>query len=227
MGKIITGGEANELAGNTIFSTPSRCPMYSELISNGFSVDGTYAQNQLVQQIQVTSASNAKTVNMYCTWHFLAPNFSEFNSSYLYYIQFAADNAEDEGLDPSDPIKIWPNWTQFESSAMTSTTTFKINDNTRDIIATLWCEYPRGWDGIRGYSWSEYTANVGGSTTKSGSFYNQANIVAPKDTWGYLSTPTPNLNITVQVQSRWSAQNQTYGTTMLKKEINKILNDGE
>ena len=227
MGKIITGGEANDLAGNTVFSPASRCPMYSELISNGFSVDGTYAQNQLVQQIQVTSASNAKTVNMYCTWHFLAPNFSEFTSSYLYYVQFAADNAEDEGLDPSDPIKIWPNYTQFESSTMTATTTFKINDNTRDIIATLWCEYPRGWDGIRGYSWSEYNATINGSTTKSGSFYNQANIAAAKDSWGYLNTSVPNLIFNVQVQSRWSAQNQTYGTTMLKKEINKILNDGE
>lgn len=225
MGKIITGGEANELAGSTIFTPASRCPMYSELLSNGFSVEGSYAQNQLVQQINVTSATNAKTATVVCSWNLTGVDFNQHATSYLYYVQFSADNAEDDGLSPSDPIKIYPNDMQWTGSG-TSTTDVMYNDNTRDIVATVWCEYPRGWDGL-GNSWSEYTARINNGTAKSGSFYNQASIAAPKESWGYITTSHPNFPFYVDVKSRWSAQNQTYGTTSLRKEINKILNDGE
>ena len=199
--------------------------MYSELINNGFAVQGTYGQNQLVEQVNVTSATNAKTASVYCTWSILGVNFNDNATSYLYYVQFSADNAEDDNLTPSEPVRIYPNELQFSGHGTTSVEVM-FNDNTRDIIATLWCEYPRGWDG-RGYAWSEYTARINNTTTKSGSFYNQASISAPKGSWGYISTPQPNFIFNVDVQSRWSAQNQTYGTTSLKKEINRILNDGE
>ena len=230
MGKIITGGEANDLAGSNIFSPAARCPMYSELISNGFSVEGTYAQNQLVQQVNVAAGLGLETITVTYSWNLNTRKLQGDGEGIwpmLYYFQIAANNAEDEDLEIGGPIRVTPNISQYEGSS-SGTVTLKINSNTQAIVGTIWCEYPRGWgggpDGM-GQFWTEYNAIIGGSGTSSaGTFYNQVSLMAPRTSWTFGYDYIPDGRFQFSITSCYSAQ--TYGTAF-KREINKILNEGD
>ena len=54
MSKIITGSEANQIAGSTIFNETSLCPTSSVLKSKGFTISATLQDNQLVDKDYVS-----------------------------------------------------------------------------------------------------------------------------------------------------------------------------
>lgn len=229
MGKIITGGEANDLIGRIVFSDSSRCPTYNALITNGFVVTGSYANNQLVDKAAVAAGGLnpielTATVNWSLNTSSMTQSISEvFHSEY--YIEFKADNADDDELRYDNAIKIKPNDLQHTGHG-TGTFKFAINDETRNIIATVWCYYPSGWYGTD-FHWSTFELHYGNQISRAASFVNQYVVSDGRLNWTYGEDDARefvvNLNLTAWVSG------QTYGmqSTTFKQEINKILNDGK
>lgn len=227
MGKIITGGEANTIAGRTVFPSASLCPTYNELITNGFTVAGSYANNQLVEAAYVTAGGyNPVEMTAIINWNTGTSSLTQSITNiftYEYYIELKADNADQDNLRFDNPVKMIPNILQNTGSG-TSVFNFTIDDHTTNIIATVWCNYPTGWYGTE-YHWTSYEASYGANVTKAGTFINQAVFQDPKSVWRYGSGDPTQFHLDLDITG-W-VSGQTYGmqATTLKKEINKILND--
>ena len=226
MGKIITGGEANEIAGSTVFPVIQRCPTYNELTTNGFVIQGgTYAMNQLVDKAHVTAGNNAKKMTVFVNWSLDTSAYTQ-NTPYIfastYYLQITADNVDSDNLTYDNPIKISPNYYQHTGSG-TSEYHFTINDQTRNIIATLWCSYPTGWFGTE-FHWTTYSAKISDESRRSGAFVNSVPIQAPKSDWMYGTDYITSTEFTVDVLACVSSST-TYGVSQLRKDIKDILNE--
>lgn len=230
MGKIITGGEANDLAGRIVFSDASRCPTYNDLVTNGFIVDGTYATNQLVDAVNVSAGGGSAgfPFTIYYWWTGNTQSFTNGVSnvfSWRYYVEFYADNRDYASLSNDEPLVIVPNELQNTGSGEGEYKCM-INNDTQSIIVSFWCEYPRGFYGTENH-WTTYRIpQVGNdnSGSRAGSFVNSTTIQIPISTWRFGGTDAIESPFKLNFTGCVSAQ--TYGSSF-RQEINKILNEGE
>ena len=203
------------------------CPTYSALVANGFTVEGSYAQEQCVDAANVSAGIGGSAFTIYYTWSGGTSAFTqnvENVFSWRYYLQFYADNADFAGLTNDDPILIIPNDYQH-TGYDTGEYKCKINDDTQAIVVSFWCEYPRGFIGTENH-WTTYQiTRVGSESTsqRAGSLVNSATISIPISVWRH---GTSALSTGFDLSFLACVSAQTYGSTF-RQEINKILNEGE
>ena len=227
MAEMITGGDANQLAGSTIFSNTNKCLTCGELTANGFTVSVSRAAKRLVDKSYVTYSSAGQVTEHTLSYHISLRTSGEIENEYLYYeyiIKILPDNISD-----------FPNYNQnkcigyIRANATSGSVDaeragslfFPTNGDTNNVILSIYKVSPGGNAYKCGYTIALDALQV---DTIGGQFVNQFNHEIQA---GWLTDDLINLQGELVFFKGADNGNGALSTKNLRKEINDILNDNK
>ena len=220
-GEMITGGDANSLAGSQIFSNTNKCLTCGELTANGFTIATSRAANRLVDKtlVSYSSSSILESVDVSIDMRMDSSVENQYES-FQYILWIRPDNMDDF---PDFDQKLNHKYLNLSRGWGTSinidgTVEFPINDDTRKILITLYKNYP---------SQTNYFAVCSAGLSPSPmewinvGFVNQTTFEITKQQYEATTNPLFRCDLSLHYSESGS---DIYSTRNLKKEIKDILN---